>query len=105
MEQSARNKLYKAAVEKWGPDAQMMQLIEEMSELTTAIMHKRRNVGIEESVIEEMADVEVMLEQAKMIINRPGAFKRYKNRKLLRLEDMLKTQAVQLKKGGSDGKG
>lgn len=105
MDQAARNKLYESAVKKWGQDAQMMQLIEEMSELTTAIMHRRRVVGTEDSVLEEMADVEVMLEQAKLIINRPQDFNRYKNSKLLRLKDMVEAKVVQIKKGGSDGKG
>ena len=82
MGRTGRIELYIAARNKWGADAQMIQLIEEMAELTIAILHKRRKVGLEESVIEEMADVEIMLEQAKLIVNQPKAFDRYKERKL-----------------------
>lgn len=98
MERPARIELYIAALKKWGVDAQMTQLIEEMSELTTAILHRRRKVGIEESVIEELADVEIMVEQAKLIINKPKEFDMFKERKLAQLHDRVHAKYRTIKK-------
>ncbi len=41
--------------------------IEEMSELTKAIIKKRRNIGELSDIIEELADVQIMCEQLMMI--------------------------------------
>jgi len=50
----------------WGKEAQMMQAVEEMSELIKELMkninRKRDNL---DDIIEETADVEVMLEHIK----------------------------------------
>ena len=54
------------AIEKYGDKAQILQSIEEMSELTKEICkHFRGNDNLDR-IAEEMADVEVMLDQFKI---------------------------------------
>lgn len=79
----------------YGYDNQSMQLIEEMAELTQAINHLRRidnyeDVKSRQAVFEEIADVEIMLEQIKYLLNchdEVESMKKYKvNRQLGRVE-------------------
>lgn len=55
----------------YSDDNQKMKLIEEMAELTQAILKYRQCCGVEEyaNYIEELADVSILLEQ--LIINIP----------------------------------
>lgn len=67
----SEEELYKAAVQKFGERAQILVAIEEMSELTKALLkyirHEDFNQGdyddIVESIAEERADVSIMLNQ------------------------------------------
>ena len=71
MTREERNVLYKRAVEKWGEEGQLDQLIEEMAELTIAINKVKRaqkfiaqkKEGVMENFYEELADVKLCLEQ------------------------------------------
>ena len=56
-----------AAIRTFGEKAQEDVAIEECSELIQAISHKHR--GREHNIAEEIADVEIMLEQLKIINN------------------------------------
>ena len=55
------------AIRTYGGEKQERQAIEECSELITAISHKHR--GRPHNIPEEIADVEIMLEQLKIINN------------------------------------
>jgi NTP pyrophosphatase (non-canonical NTP hydrolase) len=55
------------AIKTFGEKAQEEMAIEECSELIQAISHKHR--GREHNIAEEIADVEIMLEQLKIINN------------------------------------
>ncbi len=55
--------LYKQTVEKWGESAQYDQLIEECAELIAAIKHFKRGKIERQEVIDEIADVTLMLGQ------------------------------------------
>lgn len=55
------------AIKTYGEHAQEEVAIEEMAELTQAISHKHR--GRPHNIAEEIADVEVVLEQLKIINN------------------------------------
>jgi GTP cyclohydrolase FolE2 len=57
--------ILRIAIKKYGIQSQERQAVEECSELILAISHKQR--GREHNLIEEIADVEIMLEQLKMI--------------------------------------
>lgn len=61
------------AVETYGGEAQIKMAVEEMSELTQALMKSfRKDVDINavrENIVEEIADVEIMLDQLKLIFS------------------------------------
>lgn len=75
--------IYHRALRVWGKEPQMLQVIEEMSELTKEILkninRKKDNVA---ELIEETADVEIMLEQLKCCYNIKNQVEEYKINKL-----------------------
>ena len=75
--------LYKMAIRKFGAEAQERQAVEECAELITAISHKQRDR--EHNIEEEIADVEIMLEQLKIINNCHDKVKSIKSFKIKRL--------------------
>lgn len=78
------------AVRKYGVDAQDDIAIEEMSELTKAIIKNRRykTFATLESIYEELADVYIMLEQVMMSLDKDRV-QNYINSKLERLNERL----------------
>ena len=64
-----REELYSIAINVYGAEAQINQGIEEMAELIQAVNKFRRKPGKEtmQGVVEEIADVEIMLDQYKQI--------------------------------------
>ncbi len=87
-----KKELYKLAIDTWGSEAQINQGIEEMAELIQAINKFRRKLCTETitHVAEEIADVEIMLEQYKMIFYQESLVKEIKKDKLQRLAERLK---------------
>lgn len=90
-----RNKILHAAVETFGRDSQMMMMVEEMSELTKAIskFFRATSAGDEQavdaaemSIREEMADVQIMLDQMKIMF---GYTNMQERKKLVRLEKRI----------------
>jgi len=59
--------LYRAALDKWGADAQTAMCVEEMSELTKELCKWKRGKDNFNEIAEEIADVEIMLEQMKLL--------------------------------------
>lgn len=55
--------IYQATLDRWGEQAQYDQAIEECAELITALMHYRRDKNDRREVIDELADVTLMLGQ------------------------------------------
>ena len=55
--------IYRQSLEKWGPEAQYDQAVEECAELITALKHFRRGKIEAQAVINELADVTLMLGQ------------------------------------------
>ena len=84
------NNVYERALKAWGKNAQMLQVIEEMSELTKEIL-KNINRGKDnvDCIIEEVADVEIMLEQLKCCYDIKSQVDTYKSSKLIKLEKKL----------------
>lgn len=78
MTRKERDVLYKRAVEKWGAEGQLDQLIEEMAELTIAINKVKRaekfiaqkKEGVMENFYEELADVKLCLEQMEYMFGK-----------------------------------
>ena len=52
----------------YGSKAQMIKCCEELSELETAILHHVNKGENEDSILEEMADVYIMLEQMRFML-------------------------------------
>lgn len=61
----SENEILTTAIRTYGEPAQERQAVEECSELIQAICHKHR--GRKHNIAEEIADVEIMLEQLKII--------------------------------------
>jgi len=93
-EPGERSALLQRAVDTWGRFAQVDMMIEEMSELTKALLKERRvppaPVSELENAItnirEEIADVQIMLDQMKLIYGDP---KNIESEKLDRLAERL----------------
>lgn len=93
------NPVLKRALQTWGEQPQMMMVVEEMSELMKEILknvnRKKDNVA---EIIEETADVEIMLEQLKENYQIAEKVEAYKAEKIKlierRLNDWDKTHAA-----------
>jgi len=85
MNKQTRTDLYKRAIELWGSVSQYRQLQEECAELIAAInQFDRGRISLDE-LAEEVADVEIMIEQARLMLS-DRAVDLCKERKLHRLE-------------------
>ncbi len=82
--------IYQRAIKLWGKEPQMLQVIEEMSELTKEIIKNiNRQKDNVELLIEETADVEIMLEQLKCCYDIATQVEEYKKNKLVLIEQRL----------------
>lgn len=79
--------IMKSAISCFGADAQENQAIEECAELIQAISHKHR--GRENNISEEIADVEIMLEQLKLINDCADEVEEIRKSKMERLFDRV----------------
>lgn len=89
------NKILEKAIETWGEDMQVLMLIEEMSELTKALIKYFRNPSTENfhQIAEETADVEITLAQLDIIFKKQHFNEfvmDFKDAKLQRLEQRIK---------------
>lgn len=91
-----RTALYRKAVTKWGLPLQLGMLMEECAELIHATHKVMRNgdkdVNTWRRLADEMADVEIMIEQIKVVclgIDLRTAVETNKHDKLLRLQRMI----------------
>ncbi len=55
--------VYRETINKWGEEAQYDQMIEECAELIVAIKHFKRGKTNQQTVIDELADITLMLGQ------------------------------------------
>ena len=83
-----KNELYQKAFKKWG-DLQLVVAIEEMSELQKELCKALRGNHNLSEIVEEVADVEIMLEQIKQIFRLGISVEAVKENKLKRLEERL----------------
>ena len=88
------------AIKTYGVQAQCDVAIEEMAELTKAIMKIRRvaddyekTQSALENLLEEIADVDIMIEQLKIMWG-PREVEEYRRKKLERLERRLKDDRI-----------
>lgn len=83
-------RVYEQAVETWGDRAQILMAVEEMSELTKALLKFLRygeRKDVLNAIQEERADVEIMLNQLHVIF---GDCSEWELQKLERLDERIK---------------
>lgn len=81
------------ALEAYGRSQQALQTVEECAELQTSIMHWLKNrTGAKESVIEEIADVTIMVAQMRLAFG-PAAVDAVVDAKLARLQKRIEGMA------------
>ena len=76
-----------AAIKVFGEKPQEEVAIEEMAELIQAISHKHR--GRKNNIAEEIADVEIMIEQLKVINGCTDDVQKIRNEKVIRLYEKV----------------
>lgn len=82
--------IHKSAIEEYGMDNQVIVTIEELSELQKELTKILRDEGSISRLIEEMADVEIMLSQVKeMFVIKDEDLEKMKVKKTARLLDRL----------------
>ncbi len=90
-----REIIYREAVSRWGMDAQVNMAIEEMAELISALQHYRREESwghhaTVEDIADEIADVEIMMEQLKFMFGIDSLhLDQIKEKKLSRVKELL----------------
>ncbi|MCL1998037.1 MAG: hypothetical protein FWG65_04635 [Turicibacter sp.] len=61
-------KLMRLALKKWGKDAEVLQTLEELAELSKELLKNvNRGGDNRDKIVEEMGDVYIMLEQLKSV--------------------------------------
>ena len=82
--------IFKEAIETYGIDNQMNVAIEEMSELTKEICKYKRGFDNRNNIIEEMADVFIMLYQLQIMLDITDyELVEMEGRKLSRLQERI----------------
>ena len=85
--------LFVRCIEVWGAEAQIRQGADECTELALALLHvlREKKTKALDCVIEEMADVELMMEQVKYMLSIPqDLIEKVKAKKVRRLKRLLK---------------
>ncbi len=80
--------IYQATIAKWGEDAQYDQAVEECAELITALKHYRRGKIDKQALVEELADVTLMLGQLSWMFGQQQVDEAIE-RKLAKLDKLL----------------
>lgn len=98
---TAKETMYKA-INTYGVENQMIKTVEELSELSQALCksivrlnYTKEKTSLEDdlksvdNIFEEMADVEIMLEQCKIMFQCDKELNKWKQKKIERLEKRL----------------
>ena len=81
--------VYGRAVTYYGESSRLLLTIEEMSELTKELVKRARGRDNLPAISEEMADVEIMLEQLKILFGNRAEIDSWKAKKLQRLIERM----------------
>nr|DAR58237.1 MAG TPA: nucleoside triphosphate pyrophosphohydrolase [Caudoviricetes sp.] len=95
------NAICQAALETFGKELQVTMAIEEMSELTKELCKRCRGRDNVEAFAEEIADVEIMLQQMVMLFDCAGQVETFRRYKLERLAGRIE-EAKEEKHGTTD---
>lgn len=85
--------LYLEAFSRWGLNLQVIQLIEELSELTQSLAKYLLNRPNWDNICEEFADVEIMTEQVRLSLSKENLIMNWKTRKIERLESIINKES------------
>lgn len=86
-----QEEILKKAINTWGERAQILMVLEEMSELQKEILkYINRGQNNIDGIIEETADVEITLEQLKYIFNIHKQVEKCKDVKIEKIKSRLK---------------
>ena len=80
--------IFNKAILHFGKDAQKIKCAEELSELSSAILAGVNGRDNENNVCEEIADVEIMLQQMRIVFS-TASINKWVERKLCRLDARL----------------
>ena len=69
MDEYTEHDIVRSAIDTYGAVMQITVAFEEMSEVQKELCKHLRGRGSHENIAEEIADVEIMLEQMKMLFN------------------------------------
>lgn len=86
LEKQISDDIYEKAVNKFGKTPQLIMAMEEMSELIQGLSKDIRGKRNEDNISEEIADVEIMLAQLKIIYQNDVEVEKWKTDKLFRLQ-------------------
>jgi len=84
--------IYKNCIAQWGETSQILMVIEELNELAVVLCHSlRANKPFDlDHIKEEMADVQIMLEQLKVILSISDVeLSEERQKKLQRVKELL----------------
>lgn len=85
----SEKEVFETALKTWGADSQIIMVFEEMSELQKELCKYARGKENVEQISEEIADVQIMLEQMIILHNCGDAVKEYKRSKIERMKIRL----------------
>ena len=88
--------LYRRTLELWGEQAQYDQMVEECAELCAALMHYRRDKVSLQQVIDELADVTLMVGQLSWMFGEEQVAQAVKDKR-------EKLEQLMLEHGGETG--
>jgi NTP pyrophosphatase (non-canonical NTP hydrolase) len=88
-------KILHDAVQTYGKQSQVDKAIEEMSELIKALLKERHSNGSVDDIIEEIADVYIMLSQLCLIFEAGVAADEFVDYKLKRLDRRLNGEVLE----------
>lgn len=89
MNKEYREIVYRKAIERFGKMNQIAKAVEEMSELIKELCKVQIGEMDLDNVIEEIADVEIMIDQMRLIFNSDREIDRVKAQKIERLEKKM----------------
>lgn len=108
MSEEAReaNAVFKDAIEVFGEDAQILMVFEEMSELQKELckwLRSGKSPTLLHLIAEEIADVEIMLDQMKLVFHCTSAVRGIRKKKIARLAGRIQ-EAKKNRGGETNGK-
>ena len=94
MYMNTRTPAYTDALECWGAEFQRSMFHEEIGEVLTAMSHEKRGRCGKEAVLEELADLQIMLNQMVVLYGTDAEFQRIFDVKTHRLINRIERSQI-----------